>query len=150
MYRLSFCTLILLLSSFINTAHASENETTIGLDVQHAWIAEAPPVSNVMVAYLTLKNNTSNDIELVSAQSDVYSSIEFHETRHENGVARMIRHRTLNIPANSLLELRRGGKHLMLFNPTQRLKAGDAVVIKFTTKNNQEKSVSVIVKKAQY
>lgn len=142
--------LTILLSSFTCIAESSEDNAIVGLDFQHAWIAEAPPVSKVMVAYLTINNRTSKAIELITANSNAYSSIEFHETKHEDGMARMIRHSTLIIPANSSLVLTRGGKHLMLFNPKQRLKDGDTVNIKFTTKNNLEKIVSVIVKKTQH
>ncbi|NOQ90179.1 MAG: copper chaperone PCu(A)C, partial [Gammaproteobacteria bacterium] len=78
------------------------------------------------------------------------SSIEFHETIHKDGMARMIRHGSLSIPADGRLELKRGGPHLMLFNPTKHLKAGDIVNIKLTTDNNTTKTISVTVKKAQY
>ena len=138
--------LILLISSFINPVFADESN----LIIENAWIAEAPPVSKVMVAYMTVKNTGPKAIEIIRAESDLYSSIEFHETIHEDGMARMIRHDSLIISANNKLELKRGGPHLMLFNPTKRLNAGDTVNIKFTTKNNITKTVAVAVKKAQF
>jgi len=118
--------------------------------VENAWIAEAPPVSKVMVAYMTLKNTGPDSIIIIRAESDLYSSIEFHETVHENGMARMIRHDSLNIPANANFELKPGGPHMMLFNPVKPLKAGEVVSIKLTTVNNISLKVSVPVKKAQY
>jgi len=120
------------------------------LSVENAWISEAPPVSRVMVAYMTLANTGSQAIEIVRAESDSYSSIEFHEPVHQDGMARMVRHDSLNIAANNKLELKRGGPHLMLFNPSKQLKAGDTVAIKFTTKNNTSKTIVVNVKKAQF
>jgi copper(I)-binding protein len=138
--------LILLISGFINPVLADETS----LIIENAWIAEAPPVSKVMVAYMTVKNTGPKAIEIIRAESDLYSSIEFHETIHEDGMARMIRHDSLIISANNRLELKRGGPHLMLFNPTKRLNAGDTVNIKFTTKNNITKTVAVAVKKAQF
>ena len=62
------------------------------LIAENAWISEAPPVSRVMVAYMTLKNTGPQEIEIVRAESDLYSSIEFHETIHQDGMARMVRH----------------------------------------------------------
>ena len=121
-----------------------------GMSVKNAWIAEAPPVSKVMVAYLTIENNSAEDIIIVKAESDLYSSIEFHETRHGDGMARMLRHDNLLIPANGHITLKRGGKHLMLFNPVKRLKAGDNVSINLTTKNNVKKIIHITVKKSQY
>ena len=120
------------------------------LIAENAWISEAPPVSRVMVAYMTLKNTGPQEIEIVRAESDLYSSIEFHETIHQDGMARMVRHDSLIIAANDKIELKRGGAHLMLFNPGKRLTAGDTVTIKLTTKNNTSKTILVKVKKAQF
>ena len=141
-----FAALTLLFAALSAAAFASPP----GMSVKNAWIAEAPPVSKVMVAYLTIENNSAEDIIIVKAESDLYSSIEFHETRHEDGMARMLRHDSLLIPANGHLILKRGGKHLMLFNPVRRLKAGDNVSINLTTKNNVKKIIHVTVKKSQY
>ena len=144
-----FVSLILFTLSFINPVFADETVIEENLVFENAWIAEAPPVSKVMVAYVTVKNTGAKAIEIIHAESDLYSSIEFHETIHKDGMARMIRHDSLNISANNKLELKRGGPHLMLFNPTKRLKAGDTVNITFTTNNNTAKTVSVAVKKVQ-
>ncbi len=141
-----FSTLILLSSALFSTVFADSNT----LSIKDAWIAEAPPVSKVMVAYMTLENNGSQDITLVKAESNLYSSIEFHETRHEDGMARMFRHNNLTIPANNHIVLKRGGKHLMMFNPVKRLKAGDTVTIKLTMNNNVSQTFEVTVKKSQY
>lgn len=138
--------LILFISGFINPLHADEASLT----VENAWISEAPPVSKVMVAYMAINNKSNEAITITKAESDLYSSIEFHETIHNDDIARMIRHDELNIPANSNIQLKRGAKHFMLFNPTKHLKAGETVSIQLTTKNNKTKTISVTVKKAQY
>ena len=144
MKNTTLITLLLFFSGFTNSIYADE----ANLVIEDAWIAEAPPVSKVMVAYMTLKNTGTETIEIIRAESDLYSSIEFHETIHENGMARMIRHDNLTITANNRLELKRGGPHMMLFNPTKRLKAGDTVNIKLTTKSNKIKTITVAVIKA--
>jgi copper(I)-binding protein len=138
--------LLLLISSFANPLLADE----AGISVENAWIAEAPPVSKVMVAYMTIKNNSDEAIAITKAESKLYSSIEFHESIHKDGMSRMIRYDALNIPAHSSIQLKRGGKHFMLFNPTRHLQAGDTVDIKLTTDKNTDKTISVTVKKAQY
>ena len=145
MKRLLLCAL-LLISSVSQPLYAEHT----GLIVEDAWIAEAPPVSKVMVAYMTVKNTGKTAIEIIRAESDTYSSIEFHETVHEDGMARMIRHSSLNISANSSLELKRGGPHLMLFNPVKSLTAGDTVNIKLTMRDDTVKTISVVVKKAPF
>ena len=64
-------------------------------------------------------------------------------------MARMVRHDSLQIDAGSKLELKRGGPHLMLFNPVRRLRAGDTVEIELTLYNRQTFTITVPVKKAQ-
>ena len=149
----SYIYLLLILSTIIaytGQAFAGQDHANnIPLTIEDAWIAEAPPVSKVMVAYMSIKNTGSDDLEIIHAESDVYSSIEFHETIHEDDMARMIRHDSLQIDANSSIELKRGGPHLMLFNPARRLKAGDEVEIELTLYNRQTITISVPVKKAQ-
>lgn len=135
--------LFVILSPF-NSTTANEPDIVI----KNAWIAEAPPVSKVMAAYLTIKNTGSETINIINAESDFYSSIEFHETVHENGMARMIRHDNLTIQADHELVLKRGGPHLMLFNPVKPLKTGDSVIIKLVTEDMSIKTITVPVKKA--
>ncbi len=137
---------ILLIASFTGPLQA--NEANISID--DAWIAEAPPVSKVMVAYLTINNNGDEKITINKAESESYKKIEFHETVHENGMARMVSYETLIIPAHGHMRLERGGAHFMLFNPKQPLKDGDTVNITLHTKNNTSKTFSVPVKKATY
>ena len=141
---LSYSLLIIL--CFFKSAYASDS----ALLVENAWIAEAPPVSKVMVAYMTLSNPGDELIEIIAAESDNYSSIEFHETVHEDGLAKMVRHDSLKILPRKSLQLKRGGPHLMLFNPTERLKAGDIVTIQLMMKNDICQTVSIPVKKAQF
>jgi copper(I)-binding protein len=131
---------------FFKSAFASDS----ALLVENAWIAEAPPVSKVMVAYMTLTNTGLKPLDIIAAESDVYSSIEFHQTVHENGLAKMVRHSNLTIAPSESLQLKRGGIHLMLFNPGKRLKAGDFVSIKLRTNDGLSQSVSIPVKKTQF
>jgi copper(I)-binding protein len=143
--------LILFLFCFVSPLNAADiKNSNTSFVIQEAWIAEAPPVSKVMVAYMTIKNTGSTAIEIIKAESESYSSIEFHETVHEDGMARMIRHSSLKISADSQLELKRGGPHLMLFNPVKAFRAGDTVNINLTTKDNKKKTITVTVKKAQF
>ncbi len=78
--------LLFIASCVIGSASAD----TGTFQVDGAWIAEAPPVSKVMVAYLTITNTGTDSVDIVHAASDLYSSIEFHETIHDGGMARMV------------------------------------------------------------
>jgi len=142
--------LLLLLLSFTGAASTATPASSPILIIEDAWIAEAPPNSKVMVAYMTITNPSSEKIEIVSAESTIYSSIEFHETVHQDGLARMVRYDEIPVSANGSVHFKRGGKHLMLFNPNRQLKAGDKVTVSFTTKDNKTLSTIITVIKAQF
>jgi len=100
-----------------------------------------------MVAYMTINNNGDETVTINKAESELYSKIEFHETIHEDGMARMVSYDALKIPAHGRMQLKRGGTHFMLFNPKQPLKAGN---ITLSTEENTTKTIAVPVKKATY
>ncbi len=95
------------------------------LEIVDAWIAEAPPVSKVMAAYMKIDNDTRQDRQAISMQCKEFARAEFHRTIEKDGMARMQHQPVLDIAANSELQLKPGGYHIMLFDPVQRLQAGD-------------------------
>ena len=94
-------------------------------EIDDAWIAEAPPVSKVMAAYMEIENKTRQHRQAVSMQCREFERAEFHRTVEKDGMARMQHQQALNIPAESELELEPGGYHIMLFNPARHFVAGD-------------------------
>jgi copper(I)-binding protein len=95
------------------------------LEIDDAWIAEAPPVSKVMAAYMEIENETQQDRQAVAMQCKEFERAEFHRTIDRDGMASMEHQQVLNIAASSELKLEPGGYHIMLFNPARQLKAGD-------------------------
>lgn len=86
------------------------------LVIEDAWI-RAPVASSSMTAgYCAFTNHSEQDITVVSAQSPSFGKIEFHESRYEDEMHRMIHLTSLVIPAKGTLRLEPRGKHLMLFN----------------------------------
>jgi len=95
------------------------------LEIDDAWIAEAPPVSKVMAAYMEIENETAQDRQATSMQCKDFERAEFHRTIDKDGMASMEHQQVLNIPSKAELELKPGGYHIMLFTPARQLKAGD-------------------------
>lgn len=113
------------------------------LVVEDAWI-RTPVTSNSMTAgYCTFRNHSDQDITLVSARSNSIGKIEFHESRYENEMHRMIQLANLEIRARSTLHLKPGGKHLMLFN----LEDSEALSneIEFTTSTGETYQYTFVV-----
>ena len=118
------------------------------LEVENLWIAEAPPVSKVLAGYMQIKNTGDKDQKLVSATSRDFSSIEFHRSIERDGMASMQRQKFLLVPAGGSLTLKPGDYHLMLFNPTKKLRAGDDTTIQFKLEDGTTISDTAIVKKS--
>ena len=66
--------LILIFIIFLNTSIVLAEDIS-GIDISHLWISEAPPTVSVLVAYVTLKNNSIKTASLISVSSPLFSSL---------------------------------------------------------------------------
>lgn len=115
--------------------------------VTDAWIAEAPPVSTVMAAFMRVHNPDANQVKIVGVQSDQFSDVQMHLSKEENGIARMLPQKNLVVPARGDLVLQQGGYHLMMFNPVSPLVAGNKVTLNITFADGSQLLVVAEVKK---
>lgn len=92
--------------------------------------------------FLTVLNGLDTSVQLVSASGDVAAAIELHETVNDNGVMKMEPHpEGFEVPAGGALQLRPGGKHVMLLGLVEPLEVGDS----FTLTLNFEGSAPIIL-----
>ena len=133
-----------ILAALISTPAMADDS----LEIDDAWIAEAPPVSKVMAAYMEIENETPADRQAVALQCSAFERAEFHRSIDKDGIASMEHLTVLEIPANSELELRPGGFHIMLFNPARRLLAGDTTDCSMKFDNGTSINFELEVKKA--
>lgn len=116
------------------------------LTVQDAMARPAPLVGGNGAIYLTLLNGLDGDVQLQSASSPAANVVELHETMDDNGVMRMIyRPEGFAIPAGGSLELKPGGKHVMLIDLVQPLAVGDTVEVSLSFDNGETTTLSVPV-----
>jgi copper(I)-binding protein len=141
-------TLIPLPAFLLFTLFAVTAQGGPALVFENVWIAEAPPVSKVLAAYMDIKNTSYKDQKLVSAKSDDFGSIEFHRTVEKDGMASMQHQQYLLIPAGGVLTLKPGDYHMMLFRPARKLRAGDESSIQFQLADDSQVTVTAVVKKA--
>jgi copper(I)-binding protein len=118
------------------------------LNIRDAWIPEAPPMSSVMAAFMVMDNSDAKAVSIRGVSSAQFERVEMHLSVEENGVAKMLPQKQLNIAAHASLELKSGSYHLMLFNPHQALKAGDKVELVFMLDNGDKLKVQAEVKKS--
>ena len=93
--------------------------------VTDAWVRGTVPSQTVTGAFMNL--HSAKDAAVVSVESPAAGTVEIHEMRMENDVARMRHINRLPLSAGQTVELRPGGYHLMLIDLKQALKAGDSV-----------------------
>jgi len=100
-----------------------------GLVLRDAWISEAPPNAAAQAGYLTIENNSSQSVALVSADSAAFKSIEFHRTVYDKStsMAKMVHQKQVEIGPRAKLRFEPGSYHLMLIKPKKALIDGDTV-----------------------
>lgn len=137
---------VTLLMLLITSLPAIALGKTPAITFSQAWIQEAPPNARVLAGFMQITNNSDRKVTITSADSDTFRKIEFHRTVQEKGMAGMQRQQQLIIPASGQLKLEPGSYHLMLIQPSKRLKTGDIVNIEFTIQNIDKLSVKLTVR----
>lgn len=135
--KLSWFAGFLFLTLNCSIAHAQGNTATSDIvSIKDAWVRPTNPGQEVGAAYMTL--TSSQNLELLSAVSDVTDSIEVHSMTMEHGVMKMRRLDTLPLEAGKPYHLSPGGFHLMLFDLKKPLVIGEKVnfILTFKSKNN--------------
>jgi len=128
-YTLLF-TLIFSLSSMAFMSGIDPSRDTQGeIDIIGATIPLAPANAPVNAGYVKFTNSSDKDVEFHNFTSPVYDSIEMHVVEYNSGTARMKQATKILVPANSSVELKPGGTHLMLMGPRRAVKAGEEVLM---------------------
>lgn len=87
--------------------------------------------SNTTAGYGVIKNTSNKEIVLKVIKADPFKAIETHETKEKAGKMAMEKVASFKVPAMGSLELKPGGNHIMLFDATREVKAGEEVVVQF-------------------
>jgi copper(I)-binding protein len=110
------------------SAPSSAHDYTVGsVHVGHPWARETPPGASIGAGYLEISNAGPKADVLVSISSPIAERVEIHQTRVENGVARMMPLGRLAVPPGAKIVASPGGIHLMFIELKTPLKAGDRV-----------------------
>ncbi|MCP3867623.1 MAG: copper chaperone PCu(A)C [Gammaproteobacteria bacterium] len=118
---------------------------TSGVQVENPWIRAAPPVVKILAAYMTIENKSSQKRTLLGADSPGFDRIEIHNTVIEDGLARMLRQKQIEIPPQGTITFSPGGYHFMLLGRKASLEPGDRVKLNLIFKNGDRLTVSALV-----
>jgi periplasmic copper chaperone A len=114
--------------------------------VRDAWVQEGPPSQTITAAYMTIENHSGGDISLRSASTEVAQTVELHKMELVDGMMKMHRVKTIDIPAGGTAELKPGGYHLMVIGLKKELKQGDKVTITLEFSGDLRKTITIPVK----
>ncbi|MHA3903876.1 copper chaperone PCu(A)C [Castellaniella sp. WN] len=126
-------------------AQGAPAKTSATVTASDCWIRLIPspaPSGGFFVAH----NAGSEDALLTGAHSPDYGMIMLHETTESGGMSKMSMVHQVAIPAGKDLAFKPGGYHLMLEQPRDGLKVGDAVRVDFTLANGEGFSATCEVK----
>jgi copper(I)-binding protein len=117
------------------------------LRVSGAWVREPVPGRPSTAAYAVVENPASFPVEIEGAAADVAGVVEMHETIRSGDMMKMSPVARVVIPASGRTEFRPNGLHLMLFDLKRPLKAGETVILTFTTGAGQSIQAAAPVKR---
>ena len=106
----------------------------------------APLAGGNGAVYMTVLNGLDTPVRLVSAASAAADVVETHETVEEQGVMKMVMLPDgYEIPAGAALELKPGGKHIMLIGLAQPLNPGDSFEVTLNFDNGETMTLTAPV-----
>ncbi len=98
--------------------------------VQHdAWGRPSPKMAGAGVVYVVIENKGGQADRLVGASSPAAAKVELHESFMEGDVMKMRPVPALDVPAGGTVELKSGGYHIMLIEPTEALASGSRIPV---------------------
>lgn len=129
--------LLLFVAISILGALASPNALLAGeLEASDAWIRLPPPGNNA-AGYITIYNPDAEPRRIVGISSDAAARTELHRSWIEDGVARMRKVESVEVPAHGSIEFAPKGLHVMLIRP-QALREGQIVTLRFVVEGHVE------------
>ena len=123
----------ILVISFLSLSSAMSFAKDISptIDITDAKIFAPMKGSNTTAGYGTIKNLSSNEVMVKVIEASPFKAVETHETKEKAGKMGMEKVASFKIPAKGILELKPGGNHIMLFDATREIKAGEELTIGF-------------------
>lgn len=114
------------------------------LSADQAWVRLPPEGVQVTAAYLVIRNQTAESVDLVSASSPRFAAAELHRMTNTDGMQGMREIDAITVAAGEVLQLAPGGLHLMLMQPKSPLQADELIELRLSLRAS-DGSVSEIL-----
>ena len=123
-------------------------ENPTGLVVSNARLILPPVAGNPAAVYFDLKNDGKRAIAVRRADIADAKSAEMHDMMEYNRTMTMAAMGPLNVPQGETIKFEPGGKHVMAFELSPDLKAGDKTELTLTVAGGDKASFVVPVEAA--
>lgn len=118
-----------------------------GITIMDPFSRPSPTEGGMGGAFFAVKNGGKEPDRLIAASFAGAQTVELHETVDDNGVMKMRPHpEGWEVPAGGTLELKPGGKHVMLIGLKEPLTAGTQITLVLKFEKAGEITVQVPVK----
>lgn len=118
------------------------------ISIENVW---ARPVSDgahgaTSAVYMVLENSGKTDDVMIKAVTSVSKMVELHETKMDDTVMKMVHVGRFELPAGQKVELKPGGKHIMLMGMQKGLAVGDTFTLTVTFEKAGDVELTVTVR----
>lgn len=124
------------MSSQIIAHDDDEHEIELALKISDLRIKAPIPGQSISAGYMSIKNQTGEEVTIVRVSSRHASKIEMHTHSMHDGMMMMKKLESLSIPANGSVLFEEGGYHLMVFDPAQEAIAEGKMRVVFELSND--------------
>lgn len=131
----------LLLAFALSAAPVWAEPPTSTVEVIDATVRVPLPGKNLTSAYFLLHNTGEEARSLVSVSAEFAERAELHEHDSVDGMMRMRRVDSVEIPAGEQVRFASGGYHVMLFGLNRRPRTGDPLQLLLRFDDGSEQSV---------
>jgi len=120
-----------------------------GIHVDDPWIREAPPGASTMAGYVVVHNQGATPRTLVGARSAGFAGAMLHQSRIENGIAKMVHVKRIEILPGKAVSFAPGGYHIMLMKPERPYRSGDKLTVTLIFADGEALPIEFTVRKAR-
>ncbi|KIQ98123.1 copper chaperone PCu(A)C [Lysobacter sp. A03] len=124
------CSLVAVAFSLVSPVAAAADAECLP-KINDGWIRVPPANIPVLAGFGAIANPCDTGMTVVSGSSPGFDDVSIHETRFEDGIAKMRAIPKLTVPAGESVTLKPGGLHMMLMKPKRTPVAGDVIRIDF-------------------
>lgn len=109
-------------------------------------VIRTPIAGRPTAGYFVFERSYDTTDRIIAVASPAFKRVEMHDSVTEDGMKKMVKLDTLDLPAKSSIKFAPGGKHLMLFDPTKELKDGERIKVTFVFAERNPLVISFDVK----